>query len=321
MSVYYIRNHEIDISAWDKCIATSFHGSIYSFSWYLDLVCENWDALVEDDYQSVMPLPTQRFLGKEIISMPVFLNELGIFSALPVNQEKTRAFINAIPNKFAYYSIVLNKYNQVDPEDINLIFHTHYELDLIKSYYKLSGDYDLEIQNKINQAVTKGYSFITGLSPNDLIQFIAENKIRVSHEISRNNFRRMRSIIAGLISYKSGGLYGVYNEFNELVSVALFAWINSQINTVFHVVTRENTDNFAHLYLIDRFVEKYAETNTTLVFDAAIISLSPDFYKCFGTHEASKIEIIRNTLPFPLNILFRYKILRTFLSSLQAAAS
>lgn len=321
MSIRYLQHHEINNNAWDKCIASSFHGSIYSFSWYLDLVCENWDALVEDDYISVMPLPVHRFFGKEIIFLPVLLNELGIFSTLPITPEKTRAFIEAVPRKFTYYRIILNKYNPVEINDINPILRTHYELDLIQPYYKLVGDFDAGIQRKLHLAMTRGFSFISGLAPNDLILFITNNKIKVPPEMSKHNFRLLRSIIAGLIRYKSGELYGVYDNHNELASAALFAWINNRISMIFQVVATNHLADFAHLFLIDRFVEKYSETNTTLVFDSSIKSSSAIYYVDLGARETNHFEIIRNGLPFPLNILIHYRIFNTFLSSSQTATS
>ena len=321
MSIRYLNNREIDISAWDKCIAASFQGSIYAFSWYLDLVCENWDALVEENYQSVMPLPTHRFFGRDIIFLPYFLNELGIFSITPVNPSKTQAFIEAIPHNFAYYRILLNKYNPLDLKDNSLIIRTRYELDLIKPYYKLAGDFSPEMQQKLDMAMAHGFSFITGLSPNDLIQFITKKKITLPGPVTRHNFRLLRSIMAGLIRYKSGELYGVYDSHNELASIALFAWINNQINLIFQVVAADKQNHFAHLFLIDRFVDKYSETNTTLVFDSVIKPLSPIRYKDFGARETNHIEIIHNALPFPLNHFIHYPIFNTFFSSSQMASS
>ena len=54
--IRYLKNHQIDRDKWDGCIQTSVQKSVYGCSWYLDVICSNWDALVEDDYVSVMPV-------------------------------------------------------------------------------------------------------------------------------------------------------------------------------------------------------------------------------------------------------------------------
>ena len=49
-----LENKAIDKPKWDALIAEC--GNIYAYSWYLDIVHPGWDALVDDDYQAVMPL-------------------------------------------------------------------------------------------------------------------------------------------------------------------------------------------------------------------------------------------------------------------------
>jgi hypothetical protein len=312
MSIHFLNHHEIDISAWDKCIASSFNGTINAFSWYLDLACENWGALIEDNYQSVMPLPVRRFLGKDIIFLPCPLNELGIFSITPINSQKTKAFIEAIPHRFPYYRIVLNKYNPLDQKDIKFITQPRYELDLIKPYYKIAGGFTPDTKQKLNHAMARNFSFITGMSPNDLIRFIIEKKIRLPRPMMNNHFKLTRSLIAGLMQYKSGELYGVYDNHNELASAALFAGNNSRINLIFQVVATDKMIDYAHFFLIDRFVNKYAETNTTLTLDSSIKYLSALPYKDFGACETHHAELMRNLLPFPLNFFVHSPIFTTF---------
>jgi hypothetical protein len=291
------------MNAWDNCIAGSFNGSVYACSWYLDLVCERWDALVEDDYLSVMPLITRRYLGQNIIFMPYFINELGIFSKTPINSAKTDHFIKAIPSRFVYYRILLNKYNPIDNKKIPHIIRQRFELDLIKPYHKLAGDFVPDLRRKLNMAVALKFSFIKGLAPNDLIHFIVENKIRVDKTISNNDFRLLRTIIAGLIRYRSGELYGVYNQHNDLASAALFTWFNNHINLLFQVVAPDQQQNLPGLFLIDRFIDKYSETNTILSFDPPFESLYPSQLIDFGARESCFPEITRDQLPFYVKLI------------------
>ena len=50
----------IDKKHWDDCISKSFNGNVYAWSWYLDIVHPKWEALVENDYERVMALPSLR---------------------------------------------------------------------------------------------------------------------------------------------------------------------------------------------------------------------------------------------------------------------
>ncbi|HJZ39026.1 MAG TPA: hypothetical protein VJ203_01530 [Bacteroidales bacterium] len=298
MGIRYLKNSEIDVNAWDKCISESFNGNIYALSWFLDLICDTWDALVEDDYLSVMPLITRRYLGRDIIYDHGFAGELGIFSRTPINVDKTALFIMAIPNRFRYYRIVLNKYNPLDEKETPHTSKRRFELDLIKPYYKLAGDFDPGIRQKLNLATARGMSFIKGLSPNDMIMFIIEKNIPVDKNIRINNYRLLRTIMAGLIRYNSGEICGVYNQHNDLASAGLFAFAKNNINLLFQVTSPEQNQDFPHLFLIDRFIEKYAETNTTLSFGIPVNPAATLPFAGFGARESTIAVITRNDLPF-----------------------
>lgn len=321
MNIQYLSNHDIDKDAWDRCIAGSFNGSLCAYSWFLDLICENWDALVEGRYESVMPLATKKFLGKKIICLPYFSTGFGIFSGIPVNQAKTRAFIDAIPPHFNYYRIMLNKYNPVDIINFNSVVHLRYELDLIKPYHKLAADIAPDMQRKLNLAVAHGLFYSAGLSPNDMIRFITDKNIQVPQELYQNDYRLLRTVVAALIRYKSGELFGVYDRHNELSSVSLLAWTRNQVHLIFQVIAPDNIRDYPHLFLIDRIMDKYAETNTTLLLETSGIPFSPALYRDFGARETRCHEIVHNKLPFPINMLINYRIFNTCLSSAHSSRS
>ena len=51
-----IRRNNIDISKWNTCIERSINRRIYACSWYLDMVSNNWEAVVYGDYELVFPV-------------------------------------------------------------------------------------------------------------------------------------------------------------------------------------------------------------------------------------------------------------------------
>jgi hypothetical protein len=78
--INYIKHKDVDTEKWDRCIEQSVNGIIYAFSWYLDIVCDEWDALVDDDYESVFPLVKRKKFGINYIYPPFFTQQLGLFS-------------------------------------------------------------------------------------------------------------------------------------------------------------------------------------------------------------------------------------------------
>ena len=321
MEINYCKNSDIDTKAWDRCIAGSFNNSISAFSWFLDLICDDWNALIEGDYESVMPLTVRRVFGKEIIYPPCFAHDFGIFSNNPVTPLKTRSFINAIPSFFKYYRITLNKFNPLDSKEFNTIIHKRFELDLIKPYVKLTADFTTELQRRLNIAMAHGYYFSAGLSPNDLIRFITEKKIRTPREIYQHDYRLLRTLISSFIRYRSGELYGLFDQHNELSSIALVTWMNSRIDLIFQTTAPDKMKDFPDLFLIDRIIDKYSETNTTLLFQSRSIPGSAIPYRDFGARETTYLEIFKNKLPFPYGLLIHHRIFKTCLSSLHSFSS
>ncbi|MBT5428083.1 MAG: hypothetical protein HOK84_17895, partial [Bacteroidetes bacterium] len=56
MQIYHLKHKDIDKSRWDTTITRSINGNIYGYSWYLDAVSPDWEALINLDYSIVLPL-------------------------------------------------------------------------------------------------------------------------------------------------------------------------------------------------------------------------------------------------------------------------
>ena len=107
--IQYLTHNQINLNKWDATVAEC--GNIYAYSWYLDIVRPGWDALVEDDYQSVMPLTGGKKFGVNYLFQPYFAQQLGVFSKQSLTPEKTEAFLKAIPSKYRFAEIRLNESN------------------------------------------------------------------------------------------------------------------------------------------------------------------------------------------------------------------
>ena len=110
MDIHYLKYKDINKSKWDASIFNARLNLPYAYSWYLDVVCTKWDALVSTDYTTVFPLPyNNKLLGKAQLYQPVFTQQLGIYSNQEVTQEISAEFLKAIPDTFQYMDIMLNE--------------------------------------------------------------------------------------------------------------------------------------------------------------------------------------------------------------------
>lgn len=109
--IRYLSHSKIDKPQWDACIERSVNRLPYAVSWWLDVVSPGWEALVSDDYRSVMPLTWHKKLGIYYLYQPYLTQQLGIFSTQVITPEETGRFLAAIPGKFRYADIHLNTMN------------------------------------------------------------------------------------------------------------------------------------------------------------------------------------------------------------------
>src|SRR3984957_7237734 len=100
--IRYLHRNEIDTEKWDRCIINASNGLIYARSFYLDSMAENWSALVEGDFQNVMPLTWNKKFGFTYLYQPYFTKSLGVFGQNSGPFEIS-SFLLAIPEKYTYW--------------------------------------------------------------------------------------------------------------------------------------------------------------------------------------------------------------------------
>ena len=83
--IRYLTHNQIDTLRWDECVTHSPDGLVYAWSWYLNVVHQNWEALVEDDYEAVMPLCGGKKFGINYLFQPFFTQKFGVFGEFPQN--------------------------------------------------------------------------------------------------------------------------------------------------------------------------------------------------------------------------------------------
>ena len=81
----YLSNSKVDRKKWDHCVSNSFNNRVYGLSWYLDLVAENWDAIIYGDYKAVFPVVFKDRIFFKKYYHPLFAQQLGLFVSSEFN--------------------------------------------------------------------------------------------------------------------------------------------------------------------------------------------------------------------------------------------
>ncbi|MBU0764664.1 MAG: hypothetical protein KJ607_07510 [Bacteroidetes bacterium] len=302
MEIKYLKYDSIDLSKWNSCISRSFNGIAYAYSWFLDAVADRWDALVGGDYEVVMPLTPGRKLGIDYILQPIFCQQLGVFSTVLLTPEITDLFIGEIPSHYKIVRINLNSFNKTDTKKIVKKTNITYELDLIGTYKQLSANYSTNTKRNIRQAAGGNISISETISPNSLLYLYRETvgrKLRLREEY----YDRMRRIISFAIRNRIGSLYGAYTPQNTLCAAAFFLETHNKSIYIFSCSDREGFEKRAMFLIVDEYIRKNAEKSLTLDFEGSMIGGLARFYGGFGATPCQYLQIRRNTLPWPVNVL------------------
>src|SRR5882724_7828998 len=171
-NIQYLVHKDIDKIKWDNCIHKASNSLIYASSLYLDAMSKNWDALVLDDYEAVMPLTWNKKYGIDYLYQPFFTASLGVFGN-KLNASITQRFLNAIPKKFIYWEIDLNEQNLLDKEvadkKIYAVKRVNIFLPLPENYEKIAAGYSRLARRKLKNSIQYEVVINTNTEPGIII--------------------------------------------------------------------------------------------------------------------------------------------------------
>lgn len=123
-----LKYHEIDWRKYQKCLENSEQYLFFAEKQYLDLLIgENWEILIYEDYEAVMPIPIVKKIGFNFVLMPLQTQQLGVFSEkddavinqklLEFFQKKYKIYYYAFNAKNSFLKTLNKRNNYVLPSD------------------------------------------------------------------------------------------------------------------------------------------------------------------------------------------------------------
>lgn len=297
--ISYIENNQINRSKWDGCINQAIGGVVYGYSWYLDIVCPNWNALVLGDYEAVMPLTGKNKLGFNYLFQPYFTQQLGVFSKEKPNSSLINSFITSIPKKYKYIEINFNYLNSFSESD-SFLKQVTCHLDLISPYEKLRKGYNQNTLRNIKKAQESGIVISKGLQINTFIEF---KKMTVQVPFPEAEYLKLRKIVSQALMKNMGEIWCAYNTVNELVAVAFFLFSHHFTYMLVSASNTEGKNSSAMFLLFDKFINEKSTHPITLDFEGSNIPNIARFFLGFGSVPVNYYRLKMNKLPWFLKWL------------------
>ncbi len=301
-SIQYLTRRQIDIAKWDHCIYGAVNGNIYGYSWYLDAMAKNWDALVLGDYQTVMPLTWNKKYGFYYLYQPAFTASTGVYGN-QLNNEIINAFIRAIPKKFKLVEISLNAGNLLPghelPDSVNRV---NYILPLQEDYTVIRKRYRDNHKRNIQKAIQYGCTLQKGIAIDDIIG-LSKDSLQHLLPPMDEDYERLKKLYQHLLTTGKTDSYGVYDNKQQLMASCVFFFSHQR---AYYILVGNNplgkTIGASH-YLVDSFIQEHAGTHLTLDFEGSDIRSLAFFYNGFGAGIEYYPALRINRLPFYLKWL------------------
>ncbi len=296
MSIQYLQYNSINKKQWDQCIQNAPNGLIYAYSFYLDALSKNWDALVLDDYEIVMPLVWNKKYGFNYLYQPFFCASLGIFGK-NINADLVNDFLNAIPKKFCYWDFYLNHGNFFTIKNFSLYERTNFVLDLNKNYETIFENIRENVKRNIRKAVQSGCTVLSDI-PIDEVLKLSEYQSKKYSPIKPVDFANFKNLYSLLRSNKNAITYGVYSKNNALMASCVFFFSH---NRAYYILVGNHPDGktmgASHM-LIHEFIKNNSGKSLLLDFEGSFIPSLAYFYSGFGATIEKYPGIKLNSMPF-----------------------
>ncbi|MBS1598518.1 MAG: GNAT family N-acetyltransferase [Bacteroidetes bacterium] len=295
-NINYVRHESIDQEKWDRCIAHSNNELIYGYSTFLNHMAKNWDGLILDDYDAVMPLTWNQKWGIKYLYQPPLTQQLGIFSSKGIHESLISAFIKKINSNFKFAEIFFN-YSNPHP-----LFkpHDNYILNVEKPYIELAANYKKDLQKNLKRSSRFQLNYTATY---DLLKALRLHQEKYKHTTPHTrskDYANFEKLCIDLAKKKEILTRAVLDENNYLLSVAVLLKKNTRIYLIETSTTDEGRKMQAHHFLLDAMIREFAGMNLTIDFVGSDISGIADFYKNFNPSNQSYFFYYHNELPWPL---------------------
>ena len=292
MAIRYITYQQIDKTKWDACIDNAANGLIYAYSFYLDGMAKNWDALVLNDYEAVMPLTWNKKYGIAYLYQPFFIQQLGIFYKGSISEEIQQSFVTAAKQQFRFAELFVNF--TIGDEQPNYILH-------------LNQPYELLLQGYTNDLL-KNLKHAAKFS----LSYLVANDIAVAIDLYRNHYALRTPHVKKpdydnflkvcVTANQKGNLLirTVVDDKKTVLAIALLLKDKRRLYNVLSTVTKEGRHCEANHYLFDKLITEFSGQEIILDFEGSSVAGIADFYKKFGAVNEPYFFLRYNNLAWPL---------------------
>lgn len=278
--IYYVKRLDLAVEKYDACIEKSVNSRIYAFSWYLDIVADNWDALILNDYEAVMPLPWRRKYFIKYVYPPAWTQQLGIFSSEEIPPHLVSDFIKAIPKKFKKITIQFNSGNILRGK--NVTDKVNYILPLDKTYEVLFKNFRKDRKERVkksNAIIEENNTAIQSLLT------LFKNHYSNKYLLDKKDSEKLELLVHQLNIKNSLSVLVDVNQDKQLRAGAVFLVHKNRIYYLFSSQNASGKTFNSLSVILNKVINDNSNSDKILDFEGSMIPNIADFFKSFGAEK------------------------------------
>lgn len=276
-----VSRSELNEDKYNACVESSQQSLIYAYSWYLDIVCDQWNVLVLDDYDVVMPVPYRRKYLIPYVHPPLWVLQLGLFSKKKFHQSD---FISTLEKKFRFIELRLNSENTLEKESSLFVEKQFQELDLTQEYEAIENAYQSDRKKDLKRANKHQLKIEWGSGAKELIRLFQNNVGKRTPEIKEQDYSNLEKLIKTCVDRDVGEICSVYQE-EQLVASAFFLKHQETVTILCSSTDFSNRKNGANTFLIDQAIQRYSSDYKTFNFGGSSMESIAKYFFSFGAVE------------------------------------
>lgn len=289
MTMRLLRYDELDLTAWDACVAQARAVVPSAHSWWLRATAGRWEALVHQEaatgrYLAVWPLPTKRRPWGREVYQPPFTQQLGWVAT---TEGPVPALPPAVLRRYTRFYTQLNDANSLPsaPATGTCQLRQTYHLSLAAPAANIRAGYcaDYRRRLRLNAAAARPLAARPAQSAEPLLTLFRHTQGPAAG-LRPRHYAALRRLIAALAEQQQVELHEVrHPETDALLAGALFVRYRSRLVYLFAAASVEGKRAAAPLVLVDAAVGRHAGTpGLVLDFEGGMLPSIARFFANFG---------------------------------------
>ena len=240
----------------------------------------NWDGLVLNDYEAVMPLTWRQKLGIKYLYQPAFVQQGGIFSNSQLSGEVTNSFVAEASKQFSFAEIALNHANIVMDLPPQFIQHqrNNYILQL-ENYNIVSQNYEHGFRKSLRRIEKFNMRYQSSEDYSFVIELFKELYGKRLTSFSSSDYKNFKSVCALLQKQDKIITRIAFDSEQSVLAAMVLLSDGNRLYNLLSCITEIGKKFVANDFLYDKAIEEFSGKDLILDLEGSDVKGIADYYK------------------------------------------